>query len=60
MLCLLPVFSDLLKMIKESENDDVTSVLEFLIKVYSTDIIDVAIDLCTQLVSLWSIGCGQD
>ena len=38
-------------MIRESENDDLTGVLEFLIKVYSSDIGDVAVELCAHLVS---------
>ena len=37
-------------MIRESEDDDITGVLEFLIKMYSTEIGDVAWELCVHLV----------
>jgi hypothetical protein len=53
------IIEELLKMIKESENDDVTSVLEYLIKVYGADIGDVAIDLCTQLASVFGSVCDS-
>jgi len=44
------MFAELLKMIRESEDDDITGVLEFLIKMYSTEIGDVAWELCVHLV----------
>ena len=52
------VFAELLKMIRESEDDDITGVLEFLIKMYSTEIGDVALDLCVHLVRSGEGGIG--
>ena len=43
---------ELLKVIKETENDDLTEVLQELIETYSDDIADVAIELCSTLVSV--------
>ncbi len=43
--------SELLKVIKETENDDLTEVLQELIETYSDNIADVAVELCSTLVS---------
>ena len=36
--------------IRETENDDLTSVLQELIETYSENITDVTVELCTTLV----------
>ena len=41
----------MLKVIKETENDELTEVLQELIETYSDDIADVAVELCSTLVS---------
>ena len=43
---------ELLVVIRETENDDLTSVLQELIETYSDNITDVTVDLCTTLVCL--------
>ena len=48
---LLPPLSiELLRVIKDTENDDLTEVLQELIETYSDNITDVAVDLCSTLV----------
>ena len=43
---------ELLVVIKETENDDLTNVLQELIETYADEIGDVAVSLCQELVSL--------
>ena len=45
-----PPFAELLVVIKETENDDLTGVLEELIDTYPHQIGDVAVGLCQHLV----------
>ncbi len=42
--------AELLVVIRETENDDLTSVMQELIETYSEQIGDVAVDLCANLV----------
>ena len=42
---------ELLVVIRETENDELTSVMEELIETYSDQIEDVAVGLCVSLVS---------
>ena len=42
--------------IKETENDDLTVVLQELIETYAEEIEDVAVGLCTNLVSITQSG----
>ena len=49
-LLLPPLSVELLRVIKDTENDDLTEVLQELIETYSDNIIDVAVDLCSTLV----------
>ena len=42
---------ELLVVIRETENDELTSVMEELIETYSDQIGDVAVSLCASLVS---------
>ena len=44
------LFTELLVVIKETENDDLTGVLEELIDTYPHQIGDVAVGLCQHLV----------
>ena len=54
------MLTELLKMIRESEDDDITGVLEFLIKMYSTEIGDVAWELCVHLARVGrTVGAGR-
>lgn len=41
--------------IRETENDDLTSVMQELIETYTEQIGDVAVDLCANLVRLQQI-----
>eukprot|EP00731_Ephydatia_muelleri_P006488 Em0003g736a len=49
--CVRLIIQELLVVIKETENDDLTSVLQELIETYSDQISDVAVSLCANLVS---------
>lgn len=44
-------FLELLQIIKDTDNDDLTEVLQELIETYYECIVDIAVDLCSQLVS---------
>ena len=46
-----PYIQELLVVIRETENDELTSVMEELIETYSDQIGDVAVSLCASLVS---------
>ena len=45
------IIQELLVVIRETENDELTSVMEELIETYSDQIEDVAVELCVSLVS---------
>eukprot|EP00731_Ephydatia_muelleri_P006494 Em0003g742a len=52
--CVRLIIQELLVVIKETENDDLTSVLQELIETYSDQISDVAVSLCANLVSTFN------
>ena len=43
--------SELLQVIKDTDNDDLTEVLQEIIETYDDCIVDIAVELCTSLVS---------
>lgn len=49
-----PIIIELLRVIKDTENDDLTEVLQELIETYSDNITDVAVDLCSTLASTFN------
>lgn len=48
------IISDLLSLIRETENDDLTSVLQKVVCVYADDITPLAVEITTHLVSFIS------
>ncbi len=48
-LCIL--IPELLAVIRETENDDLTNVMQKLVCTYAEDIIPLAVEITTQLVS---------
>ena len=46
-----PLFTELLVVIKETENDDLTEVMQQLIETYASQIEDVAVSISNHLVS---------
>ncbi len=53
------IISDLLSLIRETENDDLTGVLQKVVCVYSDDITPMAVEITTHLVSFinWFESC---
>jgi hypothetical protein len=49
-----PIIQELLVVIKETENDDLTSVMQELIETYADQIEDVAVAICSNLVSTFN------
>ena len=45
-------FSELLKIIGETESDDLTSVMQKIVCVYQEQIAPLALEICTHLVSI--------
>ncbi|KAK7056572.1 importin-7 [Halocaridina rubra] len=46
-----PLVQELLKVIKETENDDLTNVMCKIVTTYTEQLIPIAVDMCTQLAA---------
>ena len=58
-VCMIVTSAELPVIIRETENDDLTSVLQELIETYSDQIGDVAVSLCANLVRIVFIYDGN-
>ena len=46
-----PIVQELLKVIKETENDDLTNVMCKIVTTYTEQLTPIAVDMCTQLAA---------
>ncbi|XP_019855725.1 PREDICTED: importin-7-like [Amphimedon queenslandica] len=49
-----PIITELLQVIKNTDNDDLTEVLQEIIETYDDCIIDIAVELCSNLVTAFT------
>lgn len=46
-----PIVQELLKVIKETENDDLTNVMCKIVTTYTDQLTPIAVEMCTQLAA---------
>lgn len=52
-----PIMQELLHVVIETENDDVTNVIQKMICEYSQEVASIAVDMTQQLVRLGKVLC---
>lgn len=58
-LLLMDLFIELLKVIRETENDDLTSVMQRLVCTYVQEVTPIAVEMMSHLVSnIFALSCS--
>lgn len=52
-----PIMQELLHIVRETENDDVTNVIQKMICEYSQEVASIAVDMTQHLVRLGTVLC---